>query len=609
MAGFKQSIQFHDPLMFITFDGDPYDSFTRKLTSSPPVVMDETPYQNHGIMHNESEDYPAYRMGLPSSVDLEPTDQHACSFGWYGYQPNAPSRWPKAFIEVPHQTHLMLEDNFGSFTLSFMINKQSDEQHWRSTEQDLGNPWTGTLIRPWIRKAGPFYIWYQDNWTGADRIHAQYPGGELTWDVPNWFYNKNHMLTLTWEVTEPRPDEFVGVARLYLNAQIIAEAEHEYFDTPPTSVSSAPIEIGGTINTASNFSDRATTNTILDQIFLLGRALIPDEVARLFKKTRIYDDMILACEPTFYWPMADAESAVSNQMRDARNNIHGEYLGGQLKVLREQDPPAQILGGSSVYFVNGGNAVVHNYTTSRYTPVFNPTGNFCVEFWCTFENSDRSTLFALQRDETPFPGILIEANVRQNQNNPGHIQFSVSQDHWVQSRQTQDNGQVYNFADGQFHHILVQRIGNEIQLWIDGVLHQAKDAPISPVPSPGPGQIYLMGAAPGRMNTTGHMSSLVIYSRKLDDQEIRIRNLYSQIYRIRGTVTLQGTPHEATVRAISHRTGNLVREVKSDFSSGDYMIELYDNSLIDLMALNKQDRNIRYRVYGPITPAVFEDLP
>lgn len=611
MPGFKETIKSHDPVMFITFDGDPYDNFTRKLTANPAVFMDETPYQNHANLHNESEAYPAYRMGLPSAVDLEPTDQRSISFGWYGHQPAAPTRWPKAFIEVPHQVHMNLSENNSSFTFGMVLNKESNEQHWRTVEQSLGNQYNHTLTRTIIRKAGVFHFWYQDNWVSNDHLHVTYPGGQLSWVIPDWFYNKRSVITFTWDITEPNPDEFVGVATLYLNGWIIATATHNYFDSHPSSTSSAPIEIGGTINPSGTggYNDRATTNTILDQIFLLNKALSPDEVARLYKKSRNYDSMIIDCQPQNYWPMADAESAVSTTMVDMQSNNNGVYLGGQLKVLREQNPPGQILGGSSVYFNNGGNAVVHNYSLSYYSPIFNPSSDFAVDFWFTFDNSSRSVLFALQRDETPFNGILVEANVRNNTNIPGHIQFTVNQDHFVSSRQTQDSGQPYNFADGKFHHLCAQRVGNKIQLWIDSVLHEEKDAPISPVPNPGPGQVYLMGAAPGRLNTTGFMSCVALYPRCLDPQEVRIRYTYSQIYRIKGAVTLEGTPHRATVRAISHRTGNLVQEVLSDASSGDYKIDLYDNSLIDLMALNKTDRNIRYRVFGPITPAVFEDLP
>lgn len=611
MAGYKQAINHLNPRLFITFDGDPYDSFTRRLTATPPTIQDETQYQNNAILHNESESFPAYRMGLPSMVELEPTDQRSISFGWYGHQPGAPSRFPKAFLEVPHQTHLELSDNEGSFTYSFLLNKESNEQHWRDVEQSNGGPWTSTLIRPLIRKAGVFYMWYQDNWSGGDSIYIDYPGGRLQWTIPTWFYNQTHVLTFTWDMRETDPNIFVGTATFYINGRIVASAEHSYFDDHPTSTSSAPIEIAGTINTGGTaMNDRATTNTMIDQIFLLNEALSADKVATLYKKARTYDNMIMFARPTHYWPMADSESAVNTTMADLVGSRNGSYIGGVSQVIRQQEAPPRILGGASVHFLNGGTAAVHTTGSGGlYSPVFNPTADFTVEFWVRFENSNRSVLFSLQRDDSPYGGILIQANMRGGFNSPGHIQCNITQTEMVQSRLLRDNGQPNNFADGQFHHICLVRRGAEVQFWIDGVMHDARDIPVTTVPAPGPGQIYLMGSAPGNLNTTGYMSACALYALSLDPQEIRIRNLYSQIYRIKGSVTLQGTPHRATIRALSHRSGELVREVLSDSNTGDYMIELYDNSLIDLMALNKQDRNIRYRVYGPITPAVFEDLP
>jgi hypothetical protein len=140
-------------------------------------------------------------------------------------------------------------------------------------------------------------------------------------------------------------------------------------------------------------------------------------------------------------------------------------------------------------------------------------------------------------------------------------------------------------------------------------MHGSLLCPVQPINGNGPGQVYFMGASPGHLNTQGHMAAVAVYSYALDDAEIRMRNAYSLVYRIQGTVTLEGNPYQATVRAYRHRTGELSREILSETDSGDYLITLYDNSLIDLMVMNKQDQNIRYRVYGPITPAEYEDLP
>lgn len=612
MAGFKNTIISHDPKLFLTFDGDAFD-VDRKLTAIPQVFIDESGFNSNIILHNESEDYPAYRMGIPSLVDLEQTDQYSTSFGWYGHQPGAPTRWPKSFIEVQHQSHLTFDDNNGSFTVGFFVNKQTNENAFRNIEQDLGNTYTMTIDKCFVRKAGSFNIYYRDNWGGspADEIRFTHPGGELTWEMPLWFFDKKNFVVCTWSVTETDPDVWLSEAKIYINGHVYASYSNTTSGFYPGSTSTAPIEIAGNINASAFFNDRATSNTQMDQIFITNSALSSDEICTLFRKSKSYDNLSVIAQATAYWPMTDPEDPGSFVMGDLMNYNDGVYQGGITRVLRQQDAPDQILGGSSVYFHNGGMAIVHRLQSGSYTTLFTDTftSDFSVDLWVNFSNTDRSVIWACQEDDFPHLGVAIEANRRNNINQPGHIQFSVSQEYQISSLQFQDNGDPYNFNDGRFHHVAVVRKGGVIYLWIDGILHGQLTAPIQPVANPGPGQAYFMGAAPGRLNTEGNMSAVAVYNYALDDAEIRMRNAYALIYRIQGTVTLQGNPHQATVRAYRHRTGELTREILSDSSTGDYLITLYDNSLIDLMVLNKQDPNIRYRVYGPITPALYEDVP
>lgn len=609
MAGYKQTIQEHEPLFLITFDGDPYNPATRTLTSIPQEFMDESAYGVNALLHNESETYPAYRMGFASLVELEPTDQRATSFGWYGHQPAAPTRWPKCFVEVPHQSHMTLEDNLGSFTFSFLMNKASDESAWRDVEYALGGAWNSTLIRPLIRKAGVFYMWYQDNWTTADRIYVTHPGGTFSMEVPtSWFYGSNHIFTFTWDVTEPVENQFVAVATLYINGHIYLQQTFNYNFVVPTSTSTAPVEIAGTINPGgASFSDRATSSTMLDQIYLLNKALSHDEVCRLVKKARPYDSTIAFAQPNFYWSMSDDGSPAVKTMIDMMGNRNGTYNGNSSQIIKESAGPPRVAGANGVYFLNGGTAAVHATSSGMYVPVFSDGDNFTVEFWARIENVTRSVLLSIQNDDSPFNGILIQANMRDNVPSPGNIQVSIAQGSYLNNLVLKDNGQAYNFVDSQYHHFCVIRRGLMLELWIDGVKHAQSEFALNSTTYPGPAQIYLMGMMPGNLNTTGYMSCVAIYNYALDPAEVRMRNTFSLIYKIKGTVTLQGNPHQATIRALKHRTGHLEREVLSESDTGDYEIVLYDGSLIDLMALNKQDINIRYRVYGPIYPTAYED--
>lgn len=614
MAGFKQTILQHSPVMFITFDGDAYDPASRRVITSPPRIMDESGLANHAIVHNENDNFPAYRMGMPSLVHLEQIDQHATAFGAYGAMPLAPYPFPKSFLEVPHNVPLALANNRGSFTLSTMMSKTGNEQAWRNYKQQEGLTYTANITRTIMRKAGIFHMRLMYPWAAVARFEVQHPGGVLSWTYPTaWFYgdDKNHMITFTWDVQEVSPNSFKAVATLYVNARTMARQEYTYSDTTPTSTSSAAVEIGGTINpsTVITDDDRMTSRTILDQIFILNKALTADEVARLFKKTRTYDQAILTTQVRNYWAMSDEESATSAVMQDLANQNVGKYEGGATRVIRRQAGPSQLPASASTMFVNGGAASANYTPNSTYQPISNLASDYSVEFWASFENSSRSVLFSMQRDTYPYGGILVEANVRNGQTQPGHIQFSISAENMISTRLLQDNGQPYNFANGQMHHIVVAHRSGVMELWVDGLLHATRSAVREQLSVPGPGQIYLMAGAPGRLNTTGRMANVALYEYAIEAHIIRMRYLFNGIYRLQGRVTLQGIPHQATIRAMKNFTGELVREVVSDNNSGDYTMHLYDNSLIDLVALNKQDRNVRYRVYGPITPAYYGDTP
>lgn len=611
MAGFKQTVISHAPKMFLTFDGDAYDPNSRTLTAIPQVFIDESGFNSNIMLHNESELYPAYRMGIPSLIDIEQTDQRSTSFGWYGYQPLAPTRWPKSFVEVQHQSHLALTEERGSYTVGFFVNKAEKEDKWRDQERILGNSYTQTLNKRFIRKAGSFDVYFRDYWSAAEEIRFGYPGGgEIVWVVPDWFYGKKNFIVCTWKITEINPDVYLNEAYLYVNGHLYGSYSTTTAGTFPSSTTTTPIEIAGVINSSAYFEDRQTSDLQLDQMFILNKALSQDEICRLYRKSKSYDNIAVQAQASAYWPMTDVEDPAVFVMKDLVGYNDGTYLGGVTRVARQQTAPSPILGGSSVYFHNGGMAAAHRLTNlSTYTPVFNFTGDWTVDLWMQFSNTDRSVLFSCQRDDYPHGGVLIEVNRRNNTNVPGHVQLSVSQEYFVSSLLNRDNGQPFNFNDGRFHHVAAVRKGSTVTLWIDGIKHGSVTAPVHSLSTPGPGQVYLMGAAPGSLNTTGYMSAVGVYPYALDDAEIRLRNMYSLIYRIQGNVTLQGNPYRATVRAFSHRTGALLREIESSTSSGDYSMTLYDNSLIDLMVMNKQDPNIRYRVYGPIAPALYEDVP
>lgn len=105
MAGYKQTVIDDGAVSLWSFDGDAFDSGNRKLImppGQPGIIIDEIDNLNPAILHNDNEMLPGYRMGMPSLVEFEQTDQQSISFGFAGKQPAHPNQWAKAYLEVPN---------------------------------------------------------------------------------------------------------------------------------------------------------------------------------------------------------------------------------------------------------------------------------------------------------------------------------------------------------------------------------------------------------------------------------------------------------------------------------------------------------------------------
>lgn len=611
MSGFKSAILNKAPVLFLTFDGDSFDTVNRTSTAVPAQIIDESGLGNNAILHDDalSTNYFGYRMGMPSEVSLEPAQQYSMGFGYYGAQPLHPSIWAKTYLEVPHSSSFEFP-NYGSFSVSLMMNKAVHDDAFRNYYSSNWN--TNTLTRPIIRKGLAFRLDYIDMWGGNDYLNVVYPAGSMTWSVYNdgTFRNNDVFVAFSWNVTLQPNGIYTGIATLWVNGIVVATRAHTFLDTYPASNVSSPWEIAGTAAASpnpSNYDDRQTSSLQLDQIAVYQNALTDDDVMYLFKKTRSYENVLIAHRPSFVWTLSDLESPTNTTLASLVGNRPGNYLGGTSRIIRQQTGPTNILNASGARFQNGGCAVVHD-SSSFSQPFFNPGGDFSIEFWFEAENGDQSVMMSMQSDEYPYNGMLIQMNTKNDQFANGMVQFTTSDGWSVSSRDLKDDNITrFQFNDGHWHHIVVTRRNGVLEMWLDGVLHGTTTAGVTTINRLG--QLYLMGMMPGKLNTTGMMSEFVLYNYALAPAQVRGHYAYALVYRIRGQVTLQGTPYQANVRVYNHQNGNQITQLQSNASDGNYIIELFDNSLIDLMVLNIQDQNVRYRAYGPITPAEHEDLP
>lgn len=607
MSGFKQANLDLHPKLFLTFDGDAFDPITFDLLGTPRRIIDESGEGNNAIFQADSTVLLGHRLGMLSLVELEPSDQYGISFGYYGAQPAHPSVWAKTYLEVPHSASFQFPD-LGSYTISLMYQKAAEDSAFRA----YPGMSAGNLVRPMINKGTAFKMSYIDNVAAQDQIQIVHPAGTMNFSIPlaSAFLQTQNHIVFVWEVKPAVSSTYFGTAKLYINGTLVATQGYPFFDTYPNTNVASPIFVAGTTDTpGTNFNDRTTVNTIYDQIAIFDKALTDDEVGRLFKKTRTYERLVQASSPTHYWAFDDAESTTSTTITPLVGTVSGEYYGGIAKVLRRRTGPPNIPGAVSTYFQNGGCAAVHR-TSAGYTPLFNPAGDYTIDFWFTCSSSDRGVILSMQTDIAPYTGMLLQVNRRNDVFSNGSLQFNVTEDYFVTSKTVSDLGTTpLYYNDGNWHHCALIRRNSMIEMWLDGILHSTISVPTGAMPSIGPGQLYLMAMMPGKLSVNGNLAHLAITNRALQAHEIRMRQSYAIIYRVKGAVTLQGVPYRANIRVYRHLNGELLQEILSDPNDGTYTLHLVDNSVVDLMILNMQDRNVRYRAFGPILPSTYDDPP
>ena len=277
--------------------------------------------------------------------------------------------------------------------------------------------------------------------------------------------------------------------------------------------------------------------------------------------------------------------------------------------IRNAPGPETLMGAKATQFSDGG--MVSFISLSSYG-VYLPrqiNSEYSYEFWFTSNSLKRAVLLSAQELTWPFDGPLVQVNMRNNQEFLGSVQFSEGDNGRVfNSLSLDDNGNRYIFNDGKWHHLVVlRRTDGTLELWLDGIRHDYQIEATRTVSQPG--QLLLMNTMPGQLHCNGSMCKVAYYPYALQGQQIRSHHTYTITYRIRGIVSLLGVPYQATLRFYRSYTGEFLQEVMSDPNSGEYEAVFYNNSNIDILVFSKADLSVRYRAYGPVTPAEFVDLP
>lgn len=609
MAGFKYLIIDDGAVSLWSFDGDQFDPTSRLLvvpTGEPPVIMDEIG-GNSALLINADDLYPGYRMGVPSLVFNEQTDQYSICFGAYGkqtaYPGGTPAGFPKAYLEAPDCDLYNFPDYFGSFTVEFVFKMPS-----------VGN-YRESNLRPIISKQGIFKVEIVPYGT---LLKVYHPGSvtpvsinmtniEGSYDL----FNNTIHFALVWEVKENLFDQYEGTASVYINGNLISFQTYSYA-IPPVTNNTNSIFIGGT-PTGNNNTDRHTSPFYIDQIAIYNIPLSADKVSRHVNKLVPYFDVIKYQFATDCWTLSELSPNPTKKALPYVGTLQGEYFGEENeKIFYNQMGPTNIPELKSVKFQNGGCLEIININPSYHYYIPNTINNeYSYEFWFAITSNTRGVIMSAQDLKYPYNGLRIEINAQNDSFLSGSIQFSESGPGGavvLNSKFLDENQERKSYNDGEWHHLVILRkASTELQLWIDAILQDSKFQ--SPITVSYPGQLVFMNSLPGGLHVDGNLAGIAKYTYPMAENIIKSRWAFSKNYRIRGVVTLFGIPYQAKLRFYNSLTGQLIQEMLSDENTGEYMAIFYNNARIDLLVFNPDDLSIRYRAYGPIQPSEYDDIP
>lgn len=593
MPGLKTTQLADTPVAFWTFDLDVDASVNG-------IIFDEIDNANPLSVAGTS-----YSLQQPSLNNMEVTDQASVSIKNTGASSNTNDI---TYFFAPHTSTFNFQDTGnGSFSVELLVYKKPAIRDFSSTSNHR---------RPIIFKSGLIELAFYDNWTATDYLYAKvhtdkefylYNGGATGSRVGTIWDRVLHVV-VTYRIDQQDIQDYTATTTFYVNGHIVEQKITNYTGSIPNSTVGTDWLIGasGGISSTSDFSSELLK---LDQIAIYDYCLTPEQVGNHYRKTKTYSQVITDSQPNQYYQMSELTgSTLATGINGIGGALNGTYYGSY--TLYEPGQPRDV-GGKSTYFFSGGNASVTSYDIyGNPSQIINTGANYSVEFWFKVNPSwgDRGAFVSCFEENYGWDGLVIWMNTADNELAGGRIQVSEDVDTHINSDAIDIvSNQALNFADGNWHYLVVTRTSTTLSLYVDGILRGQKSDLVGYNSNGDPSQLHLMGMPPGNFHVTGWMTDFAYYSYNLTEFEIQNRWLYTLRYRLEGYTLLQGNPVETTVRLYDHISGNLIDEIQSSSATGYYAYYPQTNRLVDVLAFIEDNNTTRYRAHGPIKPAEYTD--
>lgn len=618
MAGYKKSIMTYKPSCFLTFDGDSYfdgDGYLRY-----PYIHDESGNENHGYIITSNAPVRSYTLGSSSLVDRESGhDQYSIQFAPRSHDTNMPFPYDRSVVEIMHSETIKMRDEF---TIMFLFKKSNNDSFFAGAKYDVAenkyisqyNP--RDFKRTIFRKGVLVGLDWEYYWSSSiyNKLRFIFPDHNYEWILPSDFYGRTYHITMTRKKNKIGTSLYQTIDTVYIDGRIVYTKTGNITSETSTAFSTSSVFLGGNADglNYNTLNDRQTSPLWIDQFTIFSeQCLTADQISNLYKKCFYYKTYIRRQAPSLYATFEDNEIAPSNTTHSGKLEMGSgtlQYFGTTSQLKTKVEGPIRLMGEPATEMKNGGMARIQNINTSNYlNPAINSSGDWSLEFFVRFNTSSRGVIFSAQTDYQPYKGLLIEANVKDDEEVVGAIQVKIEEGITISTTAIDSQGNLIRYNDDKFHFITVIRRGSQLEFWIDGVLVGSRYANNGNMINSF-GTIYLFGMMPNKNFVNGAITHMAYYTYAMQEHMIRSKSFFYTRMKIKGNITLQGSPHNATLRVMNHSSGEVITEAESDLNTGNYEIDVYTDQFLDVLVFDKKDQNVRYRAFGPLLAGEYTDI-